>query len=121
LPVPDVDKDQFRQVIVNLLQNAGEAIGDSRPGRVEVKASAVDGGAFCITVTDDGPGMSETTASKIFQPLFSTKAKGTGLGLAIVHGSLERHGATIRVSSEVDKGTTFTIDLPPGAQQGAPS
>jgi two-component system, NtrC family, sensor histidine kinase HydH len=113
LPVPDVDKDQFRQVIVNLVQNASEAIGDSRPGRVEVTAETVDGGGFRIVVTDDGPGMSEETAAKIFQPLFSTKAKGTGLGLAIVHSSLYRHGAIIRVASQIDKGTAFTIDLPP--------
>jgi two-component system, NtrC family, sensor histidine kinase HydH len=117
LPVPDVDKDQFRQVIVNLMQNASEAIGDSRPGRVEVTAEAVDGG-FRIVVTDDGPGMSEETATKIFQPLFSTKAKGTGLGLAIVHGSLYRHGAIIRVDSKLEKGTAFTIDLPPLMQAG---
>jgi len=113
LPVPDVDKDQFRQVIVNLVQNASEAIGDSQPGRVEVTADVVDGGSFRIVVSDDGPGMSEETTTKIFQPLFSTKAKGTGLGLAIVHGSLCRHGAVIRVASQIGRGTAFTIDLPP--------
>jgi signal transduction histidine kinase len=119
LPVPDVDKDQFRQVIMNLVQNASEAIGDSRPGRVEVTAEAVEGGGLRIVVTDDGPGMSEETTTKIFQPLFSTKAKGTGLGLAIVHSSLYRHGAMIRVASEIDKGTAFTIDLPAAAQVAA--
>jgi signal transduction histidine kinase len=115
LPVPDVDKDQFRQVIVNLLQNASEAIGDSQPGRVEVTANAVDGGRFRIVVTDNGPGMSQETTTKIFQPLFSTKAKGTGLGLAIVHSSVSRHGAVIRVASQIGEGTAFTIDLPPAA------
>jgi signal transduction histidine kinase len=118
LPVPDVDKDQFRQVIMNLVQNASEAIGDARPGRVEVTATVIDGGAFRIVVTDDGPGMSEETTTKIFQPLFSTKAKGTGLGLAIVHSSLSRHGAMIQVASQIDKGTAFTIDIPP-ARSGA--
>jgi two-component system sensor histidine kinase HydH len=111
LPVPEIDKDQFRQVFVNLVQNASEAMADGQNGRVEVIAH-MDGDDWKIQVKDDGPGMPADVAAKIFQPLYSTKTKGTGLGLAIVSSSLERHGARIRVETQPGAGTTFIIDVP---------
>ncbi len=111
LAVPEIDRDQFRQVFVNLVQNASEAIGDGSGGHVEVLAETL-GHDWKIQVKDDGPGMAEDVAAKIFQPLFSTKTKGTGLGLAIVSSSLERHGARIRVETQPGAGTTFIIDIP---------
>jgi len=111
LPVPNLDKDQFRQVFLNLIQNASEAIDRQRGGRVLVQAEA-DAGAFRFRVVDDGPGIAKDVVEKIFQPLFSTKTKGTGLGLAIVHGTIERHGGRVQVTTEPGQGSVFTIELP---------
>ncbi|WP_437876458.1 sensor histidine kinase [Sorangium sp. So ce513] len=114
LPVPSLDKDQFRQVLVNLIQNAAEAIPAGREGRVGVTARACDG-EIVISVTDDGAGIDREHLAKIFEPLFSTKLKGTGLGLAITAGIVRLHGGTIAVESEPGAGTTFTIRLPRAA------
>lgn len=110
LPVPTLDKDQFRQVIVNLVQNAVEAMSTDATGRVLVSGAA-RGDGLRLTIADNGPGIPRETLSKIFEPLFTTKTKGTGLGLAIVHNILRRHGADVSVESEVGKGTTFHIDI----------
>ena len=110
LPMPELDKDQFRQVFVNLIQNASEAIDSARGGHVRVHAEA-DGATFRFFIADDGPGMDGEVARKIFQPLFSTKTKGTGLGLAIVHGTIERHGGRVAVKTAPGEGATFTIEL----------
>jgi signal transduction histidine kinase len=111
LPAPMLDKDQFRQVFLNLIQNASEAIDGERGGRVAVHAEA-DSDTFRIRVVDDGPGMDREVASKIFQPLFSTKTKGTGLGLAIVHGTIQRHGGRVEVTTSPGEGAAFVIELP---------
>ncbi|HKO46105.1 MAG TPA: ATP-binding protein [Polyangiaceae bacterium] len=112
LPVPNVDADQCRQVLVNLLQNAAEAV-DPQSGRVEVRAS-VASGELSLLVIDNGKGMSEDVRARIFEPLYTTKLRGTGLGLAIVEGIVKRHGGRISVSSVLLGGTTFAIVLPLG-------
>ncbi len=112
-----IDKDQFRQVFVNLVQNASEAYAESAHGVVRVRAAPSAAGGFTIHVTDDGPGMPPEVSSRVFQPLFSTKTKGTGLGLAIVQGVVERHGGTIRVDTQPGLGTDFVIELPATAVQ----
>jgi signal transduction histidine kinase len=108
LPVPSLDKDQIRQILVNLVQNAVEAM----PQQVKVRADGGGDRAWQIMVQDDGPGIPAEVATKIFEPLFTTKTKGTGLGLAIVSSVVKRHGGSIRVESAVGKGTTFIVDLP---------
>jgi signal transduction histidine kinase len=112
LPVPEIDRDQFRQVLVNLIQNACEAVPADRDGVVAVRASGGGADAWKIVVEDNGSGMPKETADRIFEPLFTTKSKGTGLGLAIVAQAIKRHRGEIRVESEVGKGTRFIIDLP---------
>ncbi|MBS2029994.1 MAG: two-component sensor histidine kinase [Deltaproteobacteria bacterium] len=112
LPVPTLDKEQFRQVLINLVQNATEAFPAERGGEVHVLAEGGGEQNFTIRVRDNGQGIEPAVQEKIFQPLFTTKTKGTGLGLAIVAGMVGRHGGTIRVQSEVGKGTEFIIELP---------
>ena len=111
LPVCDLDRSQFRQVIVNLVQNAAEAIPPEREGRVRVTASATQD-EMTLTVSDNGDGIPEENLETIFEPLFTSKAQGTGLGLAIVSNIIARHGGTLGVESCERAGTTFTIRLP---------
>ncbi len=119
LPVPNLDADQFRQVLVNLLQNAAEAVSQEN-GRVEVNGSQT-GGELVLTVSDNGKGMSEDVRARIFEPLYTTKLRGTGLGLAIVDGIIKRHGGHIEVASTLGRGTTFRIRVPLGeASREAP-
>ena len=119
LPVPNVDADQIRQVFVNLLQNAAEAV-DPQTGRIEVRAHE-DDGELTLLVIDNGRGMSEPVRARIFEPLYTTKLRGTGLGLAIVEGIVKRHGGRISVASVPNGGTTFTITLPIGEASLEPS
>ena len=112
LPVPFVDVDQFRQILVNLVQNAVEAV-DRETGRVTVSARE-EGGWFRLNVTDNGVGIPPEAQARIFEPLFTTKQRGTGLGLPIVASMVQRHGARIELDSEIGRGTTFTIVFPQG-------
>jgi signal transduction histidine kinase len=122
LPVALLDKDQFRQVLVNLVQNAVEAFGPEKEGHVTVRASGGGAQPLQIQVVDDGCGIAADVRARLFEPLFTTKAKGTGLGLAVVASIVKRHGGTIAVDSEPGRGTTFTIALPgvPPATAAAP-
>jgi signal transduction histidine kinase len=116
LPVPSLDKDQFRQVIVNLVQNAVEALESCKSARVVVAAKGGGKAPLVVEIRDNGPGIPEKTLQRIFEPLFTTKTKGTGLGLAIVDGVVKRHGGVLRVDSKVGTGTTFSIELPASAE-----
>jgi PAS domain S-box-containing protein len=119
LPVPNVDADQVRQVLINLVQNAAEAV-DPVNGTISVTAREVDG-QLSIQVKDNGKGMSPEVQARIFEPLYTTKLRGTGLGLAIVDGIIKRHGGVITVSSEIGWGTTFSILLPFGEASLGPA
>jgi signal transduction histidine kinase len=111
LPHPLGSRDKLRQVLVNLLQNAAEAIPEGRAGTVEVRAQP-EGTAFVIAVRDDGAGMDSETQRRIFEPLFTTKSQGTGLGLAIVESLVKQHGGSLAVDSAPGAGSTFTVRLP---------
>ena len=111
LPVPALDRDQFRQALVNLVQNAVEAM-PGRAGTVRVSATTSTGGSWRLTVKDNGAGIPAELRAKIFEPLFTTKSKGTGLGLAVVATMLKRHGCAISLQSEVGRGTEFAIEIP---------
>jgi two-component system cell cycle sensor histidine kinase/response regulator CckA len=115
-PIPAVfgDGGQLYQVILNLVTNAAQAIGDE-PGRITVTVRSARGGSHIeLTVADTGHGMDETTSQRIFDPFFTTKAvnEGTGLGLSIVHGIVVAHDGTIAVTSQIRRGSTFSITLP---------
>ena len=113
-PVPVIaDRGQLEQVIMNLALNGADAMPDG--GTLTLgTARAEDGGAL-LTVRDTGEGIPEIIRERIFEPFFSTKPtdKGTGLGLSVVHGIISRHGGRIEFESEVNRGTTFRILLPP--------
>nr|MCU0687398.1 ATP-binding protein [Polyangiaceae bacterium] len=111
LPVPDLDKDQFRQVLVNLVQNAAEAIPATREGLVQV-SGADAGDEVWLSITDNGDGIPDEIAGRIFEPLFTNKVKGTGLGLSIVANTVKRHRGVVEVRSVKGVGTTFVVRLP---------
>lgn len=101
---------ELREVFVNLIVNAVDAM--PKGGKLEINCAATDG-RLRLQFADNGMGMPEDVRQKIFDPFFSTKgAHGTGLGLSVSYSIIERHEGSIRVSSEVDAGTVFTIDLP---------
>jgi signal transduction histidine kinase len=120
LPVPCLDRGQFRQVLINLLQNAVESV-PTEPGGgwVAIQATPDADGALRLVVEDTGEGMPDDVAAKIFEPLFTTKVKGTGLGMSIVANILKQHGASIRVDSQLGRGTRISIALPASAMHRA--
>jgi signal transduction histidine kinase len=106
-----IDGSKIRQVLLNLIQNAAEAMEDG--GTVTVRASDFpEGGGIVLAVQDDGPGIPPDQLKRVFEPFFSTKFSGTGLGLAIARSLVEQHGGTLQVDSEVGKGTNFYLILP---------
>jgi signal transduction histidine kinase len=98
------------EILVNVLQNAREALQDK--GTVVVEAVQLRNHAVEIAISDDGPGIAPDKLERIFEAYFTTKEKGTGLGLAIVKHNIELYGGTVRVDSALGKGTKFTITFP---------
>ncbi len=109
LPELDFDAKQLRQVLINLFNNAMEAM--PRGGDLTV-TTGVRGENVEVIVADTGEGMPPDVVAKLFQPYFTTKAKGTGLGLAICRSIIEEHGGSISVDSTPNQGSAFTIRLP---------
>jgi signal transduction histidine kinase len=111
LPMAMVDRDQFRQVVINLVQNAAEALEPRGGGQITISATCSDG-QWRLVVEDNGPGMTAELVSKVFEPLFTTKVKGTGLGLAIVANIIKSHHGVIRIESEPGRGARCVIEWP---------
>lgn len=135
LPLVLADAIQIEQIVLNLCNNAWQAIeGQGRPGRVDVSlenhqhlshddarpatvfaSSPLQPGPFvCLSVRDNGSGMDEATLGHLFEPFFTTKpvGQGTGLGLAVVHGIAQAHQAVIEVQSTVGEGSCFRLFFP---------
>ncbi len=106
-----LDGEQFKQVLINLIDNAVEAI--EPPGEVKVSVER-NNGALRIQVADTGKGIPPEAREKLFLPHFSTKGRGTGLGLSIVRRIIAEHHGTIRVSENQPAGTVFTVEIPQG-------
>jgi len=112
LPVIYSDAPQLRQVVLNFLTNAAHAIGKN--GTVTIITRLRDPESVDIVIRDTGCGIPAENLKKIFDPFFTTKppGQGTGLGLSICHGIIQRLGGSIKVKSQVGRGTEFTITLP---------
>ena len=114
LPSVFADADQMRQVLLNIVLNAADAM--------------VDGGILCVrsqsnsshvelSISDTGPGIPEEIRNKLFEPFFTTKKTGTGLGLSIAYGIVEHHNGSLEIESSAGHGTTVTVVLPRGAEE----
>jgi signal transduction histidine kinase len=109
LPSIRADRQQLRQVLLNLLTNGYEAMDGS--GTLTLDARPVNGHVE-LRVADTGTGMDPETAARVFEPFFTTKAKGIGLGLPVTKRIMEMHGGTIVAESEAGAGTTFVLTVP---------
>jgi signal transduction histidine kinase len=115
-PLPEIqgDPEQLKEVLVNLIINACEAMG--RGGHITIREMRKDAGkknaAAAVMVEDDGPGMPASVKEKVFQPFFTTKEEGTGLGLSIAARIMEEHGGTLAVESEEGQGAVFVLAFP---------
>jgi signal transduction histidine kinase len=103
------DSDQIHQLLLNLLLNAAQAIDGE--GTIRVEISLLKGDA-AITVVDTGRGIAPEHLPNIFRPFYTTKGNGTGLGLSIARRTVEDHHGRIEVTSELGRGTTFSVVLP---------
>jgi C4-dicarboxylate-specific signal transduction histidine kinase len=112
LPRLHVDPDQVGQIIVNLVTNASQSIGET-PGVLSIRARNGNG-LVAIEVRDTGPGVSPEVAEKIFEPLYTTKARGIGLGLSVSRSLATANQGTISVLNHPEGGAVFTLELPAG-------
>ena len=106
------DPERLQQVLVNLMNNAIDAMPQG--GRLGISITNGGGSQVAVNISDTGTGITEENQARIFDPFFTTKpaGRGTGLGLAVSYGIIRDHGGEIRVSSIADKGSTFSIMLP---------
>jgi nitrogen fixation/metabolism regulation signal transduction histidine kinase len=115
LPRIDADKNQLNQVVLNLVENARDAIGAREGGRITVETRLGEASdRVMLLVEDNGPGIPGDLKDKVFAPYFTTKhgKGGTGLGLAIVHRIVSDHGGRISVADAAGGGARFAIELP---------
>jgi nitrogen fixation/metabolism regulation signal transduction histidine kinase len=112
LPPIHADPEQLKRVIVNLVDNAAEAMRDMPVKRMLVRTALSAADSIEVLVADTGCGISPEDKEKLFLPYFSTKGRGTGLGLAIVSHILSEHGARVRVEDNRPAGARFYVDIP---------
>jgi CheY-like chemotaxis protein len=133
LPAIPANPAQIRQIVMNLIMNASDAIGD-RDGVIRVTTrhatlresapvseSLSGGDCLVLEVSDNGCGMSRETKDRVFDPFFTTKSAGHGLGLAVVSGIVRSLGGGIRIRSKPGKGSTFQVLLPCTESTGTPT
>jgi len=106
-----MQRKHLSETLVNLVQNAREALGE-RGGNIYIEARCNNDYSIGISIRDDGPGIAPDKLERIFEPYYTTKEKGTGLGLATVKHNVELYGGTVRVESELGKGARFSLIFP---------
>jgi PAS domain S-box-containing protein len=113
LPFVYADPNQLQQVLLNIINNAQDAVGKSSTPKITMRTGTADGKVF-IKIADTGAGIAKADLKKVFDPFFTTKpvGKGTGLGLSISYGIIREHGGEIRVQSQLGHGTEVCIELP---------
>jgi signal transduction histidine kinase len=122
LPLVLVDTSQIQQVLLNIINNAQEAIeAGGQPGRIQITTETQTPN-IRISIQDNGPGIPRDHLPRLFDPFFTTKevGKGTGLGLSLCYGYIKEHGGTITPESQLGKGATFIIELPIAEKTEAP-
>jgi signal transduction histidine kinase len=112
LPEVMTDPEQLKEVLVNLMINACEAMNDSQGMIIISEDIMPEQHCVVINVWDNGSGIPRSVREKIFQPFFTTKEEGTGLGLSIAERIITEHGGKLEVESYEGRGTTFMITLP---------
>ncbi len=114
LPKVETDPEQLKEVLINLLINACDALGGGGSIVIREEEGVAEplGQVVVIRVSDNGPGIPKSVQDKIFLPFFSTKEEGTGLGLSIANRIVEEHGGWLSLKSKQGEGSTFTITLP---------
>jgi nitrogen fixation/metabolism regulation signal transduction histidine kinase len=112
LPAVNLDREQFQRVVVNLVDNAAEAMQESLVKKLYIGTQMGLADTVELVVADSGVGVSADEKEKLFLPYFSTKNRGTGLGLAIVSHIVADHGAQIRVEDNRPSGARFTVEIP---------
>jgi len=115
LPAILADPDQLGQVFTNIIVNGIQAMPEG--GQLAIKSEASNLEWVTISFADTGVGIPKQNLKKLFEPLFTTKAKGIGLGLAVTKTLVEGHGGTIEAQSKAGKGSTFTVRLPIGGEK----
>src|SRR5690606_21309782 len=120
LPPVRVDPEQFKRVVLNLVDNAVEAFASRQGGQTAYASGTitistrwdVDTAVARLVIEDDGPGLGSADRSRLFLPYYSTKGRDSGLGLAIVRRILQEHNGSIEVSDVQPHGARFTLELP---------
>ena len=112
LPAIETDRGKLQQILLNLINNAFQAMDDG--GHLQLRVFSPESGALAVSVTDNGCGIPAADVKRIFEPFFSTKKKkgGTGLGLSITYGLVQELGGQLAVESELGHGSTFTVTFP---------
>jgi signal transduction histidine kinase len=112
-----VDTQQIKQVLINLIQNSADSIGHD--GVITLRARNGAGGVAIMDVIDNGKGIPPEVQQRLFDPFFTTKDGGTGLGLPIASRILEKHGGQLRYQTQLNRGTIFSVVLPPVSEYEA--
>jgi PAS domain S-box-containing protein len=119
LPPVNLDREQFQRVVVNLVDNAAEAMQDSLVKKLSIATQPGTAETVELVIADSGCGVSSDDKEKLFLPYFSTKNRGTGVGLAIVSHIVAEHNGQIRVEDNQPAGARFTIELPAIVEESA--
>jgi two-component system, NtrC family, sensor kinase len=112
LPKTMADEPQLQQILINIFSNAYQAMVEYQGQGQLMIETAYDSQKIYVKISDNGPGIPSENLHRIFDPFYTTKEKGTGLGLSLSYGIIKEHGGEIAVTSTLEQGTTFTIELP---------